>query len=89
MDSPYRINNHKKKTPKQKPSTVTENHSKNGNIKPITSKRYKNNVKKGAIISDIHTISGRELIKKILKYKMKYHKLLKNIIMNHFQRDLK
>ena len=62
MDSPYRINNHKKKTPKQKPSTVTENHSKNGNIKPITSKRYKNNVKKGAIISDIHTISGRELI---------------------------
>ena len=27
MDSPYRINNLKKKTPKQKPSTVTEDHS--------------------------------------------------------------
>ena len=28
MDSPYRKNNHKKKSPKQKPSTVTEDHSK-------------------------------------------------------------
>ena len=62
MDSPYRRNNHKKKTPKQKPSTVTEDHSKNENIKPITSKRSKNNVIKGGNISDIHTISGRELI---------------------------
>ena len=62
MDSPYRINNSKKKTPKQKPSTVTEDHSKNENIKPITSKRSKNNVIKGGNISDIHTISGKELI---------------------------
>ena len=62
MDSPYRINNHKKKTPEQKPSTVTENISKNENIKPTTSKRFKNNVMKGGNISDIHTISGKELI---------------------------
>ena len=61
MDSPYRINNNKKKTPKQKPSTVTENHSKSENIKPITSKRSKNNVIKGGHISDIHTLSGKEL----------------------------
>ena len=56
MDSPYRINNNKKKTPKQKPSTVTEN------IKSVTNKRSKNNVIKGGNISDIHTISGKELI---------------------------
>ena len=29
MDSPYRINNNKKKTPKHKPSNITEDHSKN------------------------------------------------------------
>ena len=62
MDSPYRINNNKNKTPEQKPSTVTEDHSKNENIKPITSKRSKNNVIKGGNISDIHTLSGRQLI---------------------------
>ena len=57
MDSPYRINNNKKKTPKQKPSTVTENISKS-----VTNKKSKNNVMKGGNISDIHTISGKELI---------------------------
>ena len=62
MDSPYRINNHKKKTPKQKPSTVTEDYSKNENIKPTTSKRSKNNVIKGGHISNIHTITCKELI---------------------------
>ena len=62
MDSPYRINNNKKKTPKQKPSTVTEDQSKKENTKPITSKRSKNNVIRGGNISDIHTLSGRELI---------------------------
>ena len=67
MDSPYRINNHKKKTPEQKPSTVTENISKNENIKPTTSKRFKNNVMKGGNISDIHTISGKELIEQTLQ----------------------
>ena len=74
MDSPYRINNHKKKFPKQKPSTVTEDYYKNGNIKPVTNEssknkiikiRIKNRLKneiKGGNVSDIHTISGKELI---------------------------
>ena len=71
MDSPYKINNHKKKTPKQKPSSITEDNSKNENVKStnesnkIIEKRIKNRLKneiKGGNISDIHTISGRELI---------------------------
>ena len=62
MDIPYRINNHRKKTRKQKPSTITEDHSKNENIKPTTSKRSKNNIIKGGNLSDTHTISGKELI---------------------------
>ena len=57
MDSPYRINNNKKKSTKQKPSTVTENISKS-----VTNKKSKNNVIKVGNISDIHTISGKELI---------------------------
>ena len=70
MDSLYRINNNKKKTPKQKPSTVTEVISKNENTNEssknkIIEKRIKNRLKneiKGGNISDIHTISGKELI---------------------------
>ena len=74
MDSLYRINNHKKKTPKQKSSTVTENISKNDNTKSVTDepsknkiieKRIKNRLKnniKGGNISDTHTISSKELI---------------------------
>ena len=63
MDSPYRINNHKKRKPKQSPSsTTTENISKNENTKSIPNKKSKNNVMKGGNISDIHTISGKELI---------------------------
>ena len=62
MDSPYRINNHKKKTPKQKTSTVTENISKNEKIKPTTSKRSTNNVIKGGNIFNIHTITCKEFI---------------------------
>ena len=72
LDSPYRINNHKKKTPKQKTSTIIEDHSKNENIKStnessknkIIEKRIRNKLKneiKGGNISDIHTISGKEL----------------------------
>ena len=61
-DSPYRLNNNKKKTPKQKPSTVTENISKNENTKSVTNKKSKNNVIKVGNISDTHTISGKELI---------------------------
>ena len=73
MDSAYRINNNKKKTPEQKPSTVTEDHSKNENIKStnesskykIIEKRIKNRLKneiKGGTVSDIHTKSGKKLI---------------------------
>ena len=73
MDSPYRINNHKKKTPRQKPSTVTEDHSKNENIKStdessknkIIEKRIKNRLKnniKGGNIADSHKLSSKEII---------------------------
>ena len=61
-DSPYRINNHKTKTPEQKPPTVTENISKNENTKSVTNTRSKNNVMKGGNVSDIHTINGKKLI---------------------------
>ena len=57
MDSPYRINNNKKKKPKQSPSSITTE-----NIKSVPNKKSKNNVMKGGNISDTHTISGRELI---------------------------
>ena len=63
MDSPYRINHHKKKKPKQAPSSsTTESISKNENTKSVMNKKSKNNVMKGGKISDIHTISGKELI---------------------------
>ena len=51
MDSPYRRNTNKKKKPNQSQNT-----------KAVTNKRSKNNVIKGGIISDSHTLSGRELI---------------------------
>ena len=51
MDSPYRINNNKKKKPKQSPDT-----------KSVPNKKSKKNVMKGGNISDIHTLSGKELI---------------------------
>ena len=51
MDSPYKINNNKKKKPKQSPDT-----------KSVPNKKSKNNVMKGGNISDIHTLSGKELI---------------------------
>ena len=69
MDSPYRINNHKKKTP-----TVTENISRNENNKSvkddssknkIIEKRIKNRLKnelKAGNVTDTHSISGKELI---------------------------
>ena len=45
----------KRKQPKQSPpSSTTEN------TKSVTNKRFKNNVIKGGIISDSHTLSGRE-----------------------------
>ena len=74
MDSPYRINNHKKKTPKQKTPTVTENISRNENTKSvkdessknkIIEKRIKNRLKnelKAGNVTDTHSISSKELI---------------------------
>ena len=38
------------------------NHNKKKNTKSVPNKKSKNNVIKGGNISDIHTISGRELI---------------------------
>ena len=54
MDSPYGINNNKKKSPKQKSSTITEN------IKPVTNKKSKKNIIKVGNTFDIHTISGKK-----------------------------
>ena len=74
MDSPYRINNNKKKTPKQKPAIITENISKNEKTKSvidessknkIIEKRLKNRLKKeikGGNVSDTHTLSNKEII---------------------------
>ena len=71
MDSPYRINNTKKKNPRQKSSTVTE---KNENTKSvidessenkIIEKRIKNRLKKeikGGNISDSQKLSSKEII---------------------------
>ena len=74
MDSPYRIKNHKKKKPKQSPDTKTENISKNENTKSVIDEsskykiiekriqnRHKNEIK-GGNISDIHTLSSKEII---------------------------
>ena len=51
MDSPYRINNNKKKKPKQPTDT-----------KSVPNKKSKNNIMRGGNISNIHTLSGKELI---------------------------
>ena len=44
MDSPYRINNNKKKKPKQSPDTKTENISKNENTKSVIDDSSKNKI---------------------------------------------
>ena len=64
MESPFRRNNHEQKKPKQSPDTTTEN-TKTVIDESSKNKRIKNRTKsemKGGNISDIHTISGRELI---------------------------
>ena len=68
MDSPYRRNTPKKKTPKKTPDITTENNkptidesSKNKIIEKRIKNRLKNEIK-GGNLSDIHTISGKELI---------------------------
>ena len=63
MDSPYNRSKYKKRATEQKPTTITEDRSKNEN--KINEKRIKNRLKneiKGGNISDINTISGKELI---------------------------
>ena len=74
MDSPYRINNKKKKKPKQSPDAKTENISKIENTKSviddssknkIIEKRIKNrlkNDKKGGSVSNSHKLSSKEII---------------------------
>ena len=74
MDSPYKRNNYKKKKPKRSPNTTTENMNKNKSTKSvidesskniIIEKRIKNRLKnelKVGNVSDIHTLSGKELI---------------------------
>ena len=68
MDSPYRIKNNKKKKPKTENISTIENTksvideaSKNKIIEKRIKNRLKNDIK-GGNISDIHTISGKELI---------------------------
>ena len=58
MDSPYRINNNKKKKPKQTPVDIKNDDTKSED------KRVKNtlNNMKGGNISNTHTLTGQELI---------------------------
>ena len=63
MDSPYRLNNNRKKKPKHLPDTkpTIDQSSKNKIIEKRIKNRLKNDIKGGNII-DIHTISGKEVI---------------------------
>ena len=67
MDSPYNRNNHKKKNTKRLPNTtentksVIDEPTKNKIIEKRIKNRLKNEIK-GGNLSDIHTISGKELI---------------------------
>ena len=65
MDSPYRSSNNKKKKPKQTPINInnddTKSVSEEGNRNKRIEKRVKNKLK-GGNISDIHSLSGKELI---------------------------
>ena len=61
MDSPYRMNNNKKKKPNQKPVDIKNDDSKTEDKNKRINKRIKNNMK-GGNISDTHTLTGKELI---------------------------
>ena len=65
MDSPYRSSNNKKKKPKQTPIKInnddTKSVSEEDNRNERIEKRIKNKLK-GGDISDIHSLSGKELI---------------------------
>ena len=64
MDSPYRINNNKKKKPNQKPVDIKNDDTKTEDKNKRINKRIKNtlNNMKGGNISDTHTLTGKELI---------------------------
>ena len=68
MNSPYNRNNYKKKKPKKSPDITTENNktvidesSKNKTIEKSNKNRLRNDIK-GGNISDIHTLSSKEII---------------------------
>ena len=64
MDSPYRINNNKKKKPNQKPVDIKNDDTKTEEKNKRINKRIKNtlNNMKGGNVSDTHTLTGEELI---------------------------
>ena len=64
MDSPYRINNHKKKKPKQTTVDNQNDDTKSDDKNKRINKRVKNtlNNMKGGNISNTHTLTGQELI---------------------------
>ena len=64
MDSPYRINNNKKKKPNQKPVDIKNDDTKSDDKNKRINKRIKNtlNNMKGGDISDNHTLTGKKLI---------------------------
>ena len=64
MNSPYRINNNKKKKPKQTPVDIKNDDTKSEDKNKRINKRIKNtlNNMKGGNISDTHTLTGKELI---------------------------
>ena len=63
MDSPYRINNNKKKKPKQTPVDIKNDDTKSEDKNKRVNKRIKNTLNmKGGNISDTHTLTGKDLI---------------------------
>ena len=65
MDSPYRLNNNKKKKPKQTPININNDDTKSITEEDNRNKRIEKRIKnrlKGGDISNIHTASGKELI---------------------------
>ena len=64
MDSPYRINNNKKKKPKQTPVDIKNDDTISEDKNKRINKRIKNtlNNMKGGNISDTHTLTGKKLI---------------------------
>ena len=59
--SPYNRSNYEKSATIQKPTTITEYHSKNQNSKPITNKKSEKIILKVGDPTNVH-MSGKELI---------------------------